>query len=112
MCGNANIDDTCEHVLEIVLWVSNGCTRVQENSTGRKHDVMTSVLTSTNMCGNAKTDDACEHVLEIVLWVINGCTRVQDNSTGGNIVSRQVCQNPPTCVVMPRPMTHVNMFWK
>ena len=84
MCGNTNIDDTSEHVLEITLWVINGYTTVLENWTGRKHDVMSSVPKPTNMCGNADIDDALEHVWEITLWVINGCTRVPENPTGGN----------------------------
>jgi hypothetical protein len=73
-----------EHVLEITLWVINGYIRVQENCTGRKHDVMSSVPKPTNMCGNADIDDALEHVWEITLWVIHGCTRVPENPTGGN----------------------------
>ena len=65
------------------LWVINGCTRVQENSTGGKHGVMSSVPKSTNMRGNANLDDSREHVWEITQWMINGCTRVLENSTGG-----------------------------
>ena len=79
LCGNADIDDTSEHVWEITLWVINGCTRVPEHSTGTKHHVMSRVPKPTNMCGNDDTDDTGEHVSEITLWVINGCTRVLEH---------------------------------
>ena len=98
MCGNTNIDDGSEYVLEITLWVTNGCTRVLEHWTGRKHDVMSSVPKPTSMCGNADINDTLEHVWEITQWVINGLLGYQKTQQEEIKMSCQVHQNPPTCV--------------